>query len=72
MHLVGYLYEDYHDARSLQNKVKQLSFSATQKVPHIYGNRDVIYAIHETPVMSHMKPVRTPSSSVCNIIAECG
>jgi hypothetical protein len=21
MHLVGYLYEDYHDARSLENKV---------------------------------------------------
>jgi hypothetical protein len=22
MHLVGYLYEDYHDARSLEHKVK--------------------------------------------------
>jgi hypothetical protein len=23
MHLVGYLYEDYHDARSLEQKVRQ-------------------------------------------------
>jgi hypothetical protein len=24
MHLVGYLYEDYHDARSLEHKVRQI------------------------------------------------
>jgi hypothetical protein len=24
MHLVGYLYEDYHDARSLEHKVKEI------------------------------------------------
>jgi hypothetical protein len=26
MHLVGYLYEDYHDARSLEHKVKTVAF----------------------------------------------
>jgi hypothetical protein len=25
IHLVGYLYEDYHDARSLEHKIDQLS-----------------------------------------------
>jgi hypothetical protein len=25
MHLVGYLYEDYHDARSLEHKVPHIS-----------------------------------------------
>jgi hypothetical protein len=27
MHLVGYLYEDYHDARSLEHKVKKKKFT---------------------------------------------
>ena len=27
MHLVGYLYEDYHDARSLEHKVRKMSIS---------------------------------------------
>jgi hypothetical protein len=26
MYLVGYLYEDYHDARSLEHKVLELEF----------------------------------------------
>jgi hypothetical protein len=26
MHLVGYLYEDYHDARSLEHKAHQFTF----------------------------------------------
>jgi len=49
-------------------KKKKLSCSATQKVPHIYGNRDVIYVIHGGPIVSHMKQNRAPSSSVSNII----
>ena len=29
MHLVGYLYEDYHDARSLEHKVYNTSFKVS-------------------------------------------
>ena len=29
MHLVGYLYEDYHDARSLEHKKKLLKVSSS-------------------------------------------
>jgi hypothetical protein len=40
------------------------SFSLTQDVPHIYGNQDAIKVTKEAPVMSHIKPVLTPSYSV--------
>ena len=26
MHLVGYLYEDYHDARSLEHKIQDMFY----------------------------------------------
>ena len=32
MHLVGYLYEDYHDARSLEHKVHVNSFAARHEL----------------------------------------
>jgi hypothetical protein len=32
MHLVGYLYEDYHDARSLEHKVLQGSLFKGQAI----------------------------------------
>jgi hypothetical protein len=45
MQLVGYLYEDYHDARSLEHKVKLLSFvilgcAATRACSDISEARD--------------------------------
>jgi hypothetical protein len=33
MHLVGYLYEDYHDARSLEHKVGKYGI-ATRAIDH--------------------------------------
>jgi hypothetical protein len=33
MHLVGYLYEDYHDARSLEHKGRKLT-EATRFLPY--------------------------------------
>ena len=34
MHLVGYLYEDYHDARSLEHKVCYIVFMHLKCVSH--------------------------------------
>ena len=36
MHLVGYLYEEYHDARSLEHKIRR-----TQLIRHVYGKSDL-------------------------------
>jgi hypothetical protein len=38
MHLVGYLYEDYHDARSLEHKVQNVASSQTVIMPTYDSN----------------------------------
>jgi hypothetical protein len=37
MHLVGYVYEDYHNARSLEHKVLNIVFDSVQ-VPFVNSN----------------------------------
>jgi hypothetical protein len=44
MHLVGYLYEDYHDARSLEHKISGISCR---------GNQNTFY-VQELPSESHV------------------
>ena len=36
MHLICYLYEDYHEARSLEYKVAQLCINSYPQSPHKY------------------------------------
>ena len=38
MHLVGYLYEDYHDARSLEHEVRKSDQSCSQREQRGSGN----------------------------------
>jgi hypothetical protein len=38
MHLVGYLYEDYHDARSLEHKIGQNYVSLFFSLPN-FGSK---------------------------------
>jgi hypothetical protein len=54
MHLVGYLYEDYQDARSLEHKVHQnvstlvlitLAFVASPNKPHFYEVPDTAFNV---------------------------
>jgi hypothetical protein len=34
MHIIGYLYEDYHDARPLEHKARQKMFAVARN-PHL-------------------------------------
>jgi hypothetical protein len=40
MHLVGYLYEDYHDVRSLQHKVRHILSSWAATLCGLFGHED--------------------------------
>jgi hypothetical protein len=43
MHLVGYLYEDYHDARSLEHKERKLKVVLHKREKVTRGWRTISY-----------------------------
>jgi hypothetical protein len=56
MYLVGYLYEDYHDARSLERKVYDIhnTIISTGELPSF---SPFTFLIITPPIFHHRKPV---------------
>ena len=59
MHLVGYLYEDYHDARSLEHKVGSNSVSVLRTKHHL---PDMSCIVFRNPILNSTKVAYVRSS----------